>query len=401
MTLNTTAVNTPRPLTRDSIRQVNAAVRNALALEAGTPSDPAHQLVITDDEQAEFVRAARIHRVAGLLHQHDEALGLPEQVAAALQRTTFQQTKSAMKLTLETVRAYEAMTDAGVPTLVMKGIPLSLLTTGTLDARGGGDVDLLVPVEYIATAHRALESAGWESLRGGAPRPGATWRLVAWVNRELPFQGPDSAADLHWRVDYDHHLFRSPETLIARATTVDLAGHPVPTLNPGDALAACCLHIYIDGCAQLRGLVDLIRLSRLDGAHVPDDASPQLRRLIAEIGTFTAQRVGDMSEGRLNGLGANPHPDTRYFHELWTENSPRAVHVAGESLPWSRFDELYRHQGRYSQSQWARAGRFLTNYSMSAAHLDPSKGTSSVGKAVSVKAREVVWHRLLRQQGSP
>ena len=55
---------------------------------------------------------------------------------------------------------------AGIPMLVIKGIPLALQTTGSLIARGRGDLDLLVDTKRLPAVVALLESAGFSRCPG-------------------------------------------------------------------------------------------------------------------------------------------------------------------------------------------------------------------------------------------
>ena len=385
----------PDPLDAHAVARVTAAVRSALAVERGTEPEPLPNEGLGG--MALFLRAAKTHRVSSLLADNSDAIGLPKPVANELRHLAMREAEEAMKLTLETVRANAAFNEAGIPVIVMKGVPLSIQTTGKLSSRGGGDIDLLVPIDQVRQSHQTLESCGWMSLRGGAPRPGVTWRLVAWVNRELPFDGPNSAADLHWRVDYDHHLFPPSAELIARGVNVDLGNHPVRTFAPSDALAACCFHVYVDFCSQLRGLVDVVRLTRLPGVALPPDSSPKAKQLASEILRFTQEKIGGIPEETLSRLGASPRVDASYAHELWDRNSMKVLHADQGVLPLRQFNEIYRHQFRYGHSRISRAAMFATYYGMDLASLDPAKGPLNIVGAVLQKGRNATQHRILKQ----
>src|SRR5689334_21340073 len=69
----------------------------------------------------------------------------------------------------EALRALDALSDAGVPGLLLKGAALARMLYGTGEARSYYDVDLLVAPEALTAARRVLADLGYtnvSALRG-------------------------------------------------------------------------------------------------------------------------------------------------------------------------------------------------------------------------------------------
>src|SRR5271170_4657022 len=69
------------------------------------------------------------------------------------------------QLFYDTGKALAALGEAGIPTLVLKGAPLALVSYSKPAARPMGDLDVAVPKECRAEAVRVLRAEGWTSPR--------------------------------------------------------------------------------------------------------------------------------------------------------------------------------------------------------------------------------------------
>lgn len=240
---------------------VAALCRGALDAEEGRPVVPVG--LYGTDPRALFAVVQR-HRVQELLASYADVLGLPAQLvryldawrAAARQRTLLQ--------SLETVRAWELLDRAGIGVLAFKGQPLAVQTTGRSDARGPGDVDLLVDPGQLVAAHRVLTGAGWRLREGARVEPGSwAWRHVSRWGNALTYAGDGADIDLHWRLELTPDAHPPFGVLRERAEVVPLGASTVATLGRYDALRHLAAHR--EGWVWLRTLADLRRLCRDEG----------------------------------------------------------------------------------------------------------------------------------------
>ncbi len=230
----------------------------ALALEeGGTPDPVSAEGIATED----LLIPIRRHRLFPLLHQHSGALDLPGEVAEVLDDWHRQTHRNVLVQAVDTVNAWQALADAGIPALAIKGLALAVLSTGRVDARGAGDVDLLVPPDRVADAHAVLTGRGLELHEDGRIEPDMwAWRHVKRWGCALIYYGPGAEIDLHWRLDLaraDHTPF---EALWERREQILLGGKELPTLSRYDALRHSAAHR--EGWSTIRTLVDLRRLAR-------------------------------------------------------------------------------------------------------------------------------------------
>jgi hypothetical protein len=240
------------------------------------------------------------------------------------------------------------LSDAGVECLVFKGIPLAVLSAGKINARGPGDVDVLVAPCDVARAHDVLRQNGWTADSGITPGNRSSWKFFSWLSRELPYSRDHAHVDLHWRVSKEMHLFSPAEDLIARGETVSIGGRDVLTLSPSDALTAAAYHFFHDGSGSLRGLIDVFRLSQITSS-LPADYSPALRKLTLEVVEFTRSIV--TPEDR-----ATPHVDVTVVRSLWEKNSRM---VKGATAPGMMPFREFTNSARLQLSTGRAGGSFF------------------------------------------
>jgi hypothetical protein len=124
---------------------------------------------------------------------------------------------------------------AGVPSVVLKGLSLSLSCYRDMGARPMSDADVLVPVARAREAIEALVDGGWLAARA---RP-----LQFHYHRSALFtRAGDPELDLHWYVFGPEHQDRSDDDLWARRVPLDLRGVAAAALSPADELLHALVH---------------------------------------------------------------------------------------------------------------------------------------------------------------
>ncbi len=387
------SVSRARPLSRDAVDQLVTAVRSALTDEFGEPSPSC--LILSDVDPDEFLRAVVTHRVAGLLSLHSEAVGLSPELAASVRQLAMRDSVSAMRLAHETLRASQALSSAGIRVAVLKGAALSTVTTGSVGARGPGDIDLLVAPVDVARAHDALVRAGWTATDGWVPGEGLPWAWTSWLRREHDYRGGPVDVDLHWRVSIEPRLSPSAEDLLDRAVEVPMAAGSVRTLAQGDALGAACYHTYLDRHARLRGLVDVVRLTRLRGAHLGADHTRACRRMVGDVVAFTDRLIGGVPRDRLAELTSGTTANVDAQQRLWNEWSVLPLWSA-DAVPTSELSQMYRHQLRYAPAL-PGAMRHAAELVLPPERLSEDSGIAEVAAGVLAEGRHLIERRILRR----
>ena len=252
----------PPLLDRRTVRVLHQAVRAALLLRAGSTTDwswPRHS-------ELQFLRAARGHHVSGVIAPFGRELGLPAELARALNADADRHVLTALAHAGFLRTVHRNLSAAGIPVLFLKGLAVEAQTVRRLGERSSGDIDILVPREHVATAIAAL-SPVWR-LPDGYPSPAPTWSWRHWQRwgSELPLSGPVTV-DLHWQLRGGRAHLRDFARVWDARTEVDIAGHPVPTLSAAHALEHACRHAQHDRWRILRSLVDIHLLLDLVPAH--------------------------------------------------------------------------------------------------------------------------------------
>lgn len=177
-------------------------------------------------------------------------------------------------------KALDCMEKHGVPSLVLKGLPLSARLFGTPLARECYDIDLLVPPSAVAAAERALFLGGWK-LRLPSFRP--TPARIQWYDlfvKDRLLVGPGGALELHHRLTDNPHLLPLRfENLRANAASVQIGGFSANALGDDDLLVYLCVHGQMHRWNHLKWLCDVAALVASMEAHRVAAAVEKCRRL--------------------------------------------------------------------------------------------------------------------------
>lgn len=245
---------------RSDADAVRALARAATSRETGLDIRPLPELPSIDTLWPAILR----HRLVEPLAPHAAALGWPDDLVKRLEET-HRATRHQTAVQIVTLARLAAdLDDAGIPWMLVKGMPLAVLTTGDPAGRGPGDLDLFVDPASIEHAHGVLRHHGWDPqvplLR---PR---SWsrRYVESTYHEYTYDGPGTRADLHWRLDMTVDALADFEESWSRSQLVEIGGCGVRTLGLADTFRHVSHHAAKDHWSSIRQLIDLHRLARLD-----------------------------------------------------------------------------------------------------------------------------------------
>ncbi|MBP7972785.1 MAG: nucleotidyltransferase family protein, partial [Candidatus Nanopelagicales bacterium] len=268
------------PHVLDSLRR---ALRHSLAAETGAAAAPPD---LRDVDPAEFLRAARRHRVQPLLVASAQATRLPESVVTDLAGDTQDEQLAALLSASQLTSAVQALSTQSIPSLAIKGVALAASTTGDYTARGSGDIDIWVRPGDVAATVSVLAELGYEQFGCEIPTPAASWnfRYALWLgNAELAMGNATQTIDLHWRLDSMASGLPDFTRAWSRRASVEIGNASIPTLSIADAFVYACRNAAKDEWESLRTLVDVYRL--LSMLRFRDDRLPPadsgIRRTLA------------------------------------------------------------------------------------------------------------------------
>ena len=205
---------------------------------------------------------ARRHRVGSLLLQgvNAAANAAPDATAALAplrQRTTMRGLRQLADLRQATNR----LTESGIPSLVLKGLPLSVRLFGTPLARECVDIDLLVPPDAVADAERALSQGGWRLVKPSFHPTPARIRCYDRFVKDRLFVGHGSVLELHHRLVGNPFLLRTRfDSLRLNAALVEVGGHRFAALGDDDLLLYLAVHGQLHRWSRLKWLCDIAAL---------------------------------------------------------------------------------------------------------------------------------------------
>lgn len=258
-------------------------------------------------------------RLLPLLAKNLERLGVKKDDRASVIQDSYRQTWCRnQQLFGQLAQTLSTLERAGIRTMVLKGVALSLLHYRDVGVRPMSDVDVLVPAQSASEAIVCLRTAGWSSKLtplegfqsqgllsslGWTPQPrGASQfsRCFMGVRHGHSFEKAKRMhLDLHWRVSERVFDAGADEDFWRRAVPLEVAGVPTLAMDATDQL----VHVIVHGVRwnilpPLRWIADaaailgnrqvaidwtrLVALARKRGAELPLQLGlDYLKRLLA------------------------------------------------------------------------------------------------------------------------
>jgi hypothetical protein len=268
-----------------------------------------------------FAQVVRRHRVDGLVQAALLAADVepPPAVAVTLAKRARAITRRNLGLAAESMRLQGLLDAAGIPVLVVKGIPLALSAYGSLGHKHSKDIDLLVPPDRAMQAWDLLEAQGYVLRQPPGPLSAPQRRLVLRYAREIALFHPTSRCDveLRWRAVISPPLLAGVDAHSPSRTIVVSGSAGLRTLNDDDLFAYLCLHGANHGWSRLKWLADLnaflagkddaevlrlLRHAEAIGAGVPAYLALVLRHRL--FGVAPPVALGPVLRARLRVLTA-------------------------------------------------------------------------------------------------
>jgi hypothetical protein len=172
---------------------------------------------------------------------------------------------------IETVAVLRMLEEAGVPTMVLKGVALASLYYRDRGLRPMMDTDILVPTDRAASVMALLADKGWTPV-GWIPearRP----ELTIDVHHAHEFRHPSGQqVDLHWHVLWESDGRDADADFWAASVSLELRGASTRALCPTDQLLHACVHgAHGGGAPAIRWVADAHMILRHAGPDIDWD----------------------------------------------------------------------------------------------------------------------------------
>ena len=150
----------PLKVKRDGPSSVDLGAQRERATQTGSVPPPAPEALreqLAALLPAVLFQGIQRHRLQSFLQSDPAVFELLPELQADFQNAIRSEAMAALALASLTREMAELFAKAGIPLLVIKGIPLALQTTGSMTARGRGDCDLFVaPSRWVRRCAAAI-----------------------------------------------------------------------------------------------------------------------------------------------------------------------------------------------------------------------------------------------------
>ena len=208
-----------------------------------------------------FLRVARRHRVAGLVHDGLTRArpDVPAAIAHEISAQSAELVRDNLGKAAEALRLQRLLQENDVPVLFVKGASLAMLAFGTLGLSGGQDIDLLVPLETLPAASEVVARAGYQRFDPPPEVSDVQLRLLLPLRKDLGFvhQATGLRIELHWRLFLNPYAM-AEASLMEASRLVPLSGtQGLRTLGEEDLFVYLCMHGALHWWNRLKWLADI------------------------------------------------------------------------------------------------------------------------------------------------
>ena len=224
-------------------------------------------------------------------------------------------------------RVTAGLAAAGIPSLILKGLPLGQRAYGHPFAKSSIDIDLLVPEDAFAAAAGTLRALGWRRTMPAFRETPARMRWYDAVQKEHVYTGSGSKIELHRRLLSNRFLFDPPFAgLDARALTVAMGRGRFRTLGDADQLLYLACHGSVHYWQRLKWLCDVAGFLRtMDDESLAQAVARGRQRRLESILAATLRLCREdlhieltASLAALRGDGARVRFAAGLSRRLWT-----------------------------------------------------------------------------------
>lgn len=333
---------------------LSTAIASTYSAEAATEWEKVARTVDQSLDWAALVDQAIRLGLAPMLYRALRDQGFPQLHPGgmrALQEAyihTTAQNALAMKTLAVVLRA---LSDAGVPAILLKGAALLATVYNDIGLRPMADLDLLVPFQALERSLAALARQGYQpaEIFPFEDKTGYCWGQLAFQRA-----GPhDVVLELHWHLlDNPHYAQKmSAGALLPRSRQVTFADEPVRILNPEEQILHLCAHsLYHHRGEVARTCVDLalvVETEPIDWDYLLDAAMDgdivlALQKTLIQAADQWFAAVPDSVIGQLATL--EPRPAERLFVATQSSEFLKVLRTLLMLPGWSERSRFAFHQ---------------------------------------------------------
>ena len=256
-----------------------------------------------------------LHRLLPLVHRSLTSLGVDDPDLPRLRglaRRTWYENQLRLRGIAPVIARLEA---AGIPTLLLKGLPMALGYYKNLALRPMLDVDVLIPAIHRDDALDLLAADGWPMRR----------RHLSLYHGEGIWHPDGRSLDLHWHLGMPFMLpgseAESEDDFWGAALPLDAGGVATRMLCPADMLLHVCVHGAWSGSGStVRWIADAMTVIREAGEQIDWE-----------------RFVGQVARRRLMLLVGEP---LRYLVQVFGAPVPGEVLTRIRGMPTTRRERL-------------------------------------------------------------
>ena len=221
---------------------------------------------LTDADWARFIAFAQKHGIAPVLYQaikESPSGSLPEHSLQKLRKIYYSSTQRNMRLFYELGKVLEALHEADISVIVLKGACLAEAAYGNIALRPMGDVDLLVKKKDMTKVVQILSRIGYSA--------GYDFQVDTFQPRHThlpPLKGVNKLIiEIHWTIASVFNVAavdeKEIEKIWARAIHTNVGGAPCLMLSTEDLLLHLCIHLSLQHIFEigLRCFLDIRKVT--------------------------------------------------------------------------------------------------------------------------------------------
>lgn len=177
-------------------------------------------------------------RLLPLLYMNLKRLEVKDPLMAKLKGIYLKAWYENQRLFFKASKIIDYLTSEGIPTIVLKGLPLAILHYKNHGVRPMSDVDILVPASQALVTADALKRAGW------TPTDCESLEVPMRYRHSQQFVGESGTeVDLHWNLIIESTRVDSASDFWKKAVPIRIQNVSSHTLDPTDML----FHVIVHG----------------------------------------------------------------------------------------------------------------------------------------------------------